>query len=163
MVGDHLPGGSWTSRTSIGSPTPWEKKTSKILVFSLFLHIHSCQSKSALKCSIWQDECIWHLPQVCWVEHADQELHCSHLKQVWNLIFFYKFMVLPVFTFSLFDHIWAQSHTHPPTAGSPGRWWRGRQVFLRLLTEPSCKQLNFILPKHLNLSAKHLNSSCQTF
>ena len=28
--------------------------------------------------------------------------------------------------------------THPPTAGSPGRWWSGRQVFLKLLTEPSC-------------------------
>ena len=127
------------------------------------LHIHSCQSKSTLKGSIWQDGCIWHLPHVCWVEHADHELHCSHLKQVWNLIFFYKFMVRPVFTFSLFDHIWARSHTHPPTAGSPGRWWRGRQVFLRLLTEPSCKQLNFNLPKDLDLSAEHLNLSCQTF
>ena len=61
-------------------------------------------------------------------------------------MFFVTFFFRQLFWFFLCDHIWARSHTHPPTAGSPGRWWRGRQVFLRLLTEPSWQQLNSILP-----------------
>ena len=46
-----------------------------------------------------------------------------------------------------------ECETDPPTAGSPARWWRGRQLFLRLLTEPSCQ----------HFEVNNLNLSCQQF
>ena len=103
---------------------PLGEKTSKILVFSflfIFISIAKNEYYSFLaieKCIGWQYLTRWmdvfdHLPQVCWVEHADHELHCSHLKCVWNLMFLYIFVSTYLLHFFVRPYLGVISHSPP--------------------------------------------------